>query len=110
MYSPQLLQLGIIGTGATEQKLSRASALFIHELVYLSPRVYLHVENTGWEEHCDRDTILEGISALYVPADLPPNAEVGRLRTLLDGPLERVASDLVLGDGAERQDKSNSSR
>lgn len=77
MCGPLLLQLGIIRTSATEQKLSHASALFIQELVYLSPWVDLHVENIDWEEKRDRDTILEGIGALYVPADLPPNAEVG---------------------------------
>lgn len=59
MGGPRLLQLGVVGPGGTET-LSHASALFLHQLVYSSVLVELHLEGIGWERS-DLDLVLEAV-------------------------------------------------
>ncbi|KAG0017193.1 hypothetical protein BGZ81_010855 [Podila clonocystis] len=97
MYrGPRLLQLSIIGTPTTHQELSHTSALFIHQLVHSSLLVELHIESIGWEEDRDRDIIVEAITSLHVPPNLPPYINVGSAEILQSEPLEHAESDQCL--------------
>ncbi|KAF9312921.1 hypothetical protein BG006_004260, partial [Podila minutissima] len=68
IVAPQLMRLQIRGAEPTEQELSHASALFVHQLVYAHPLMELHLKHIHFEDKHDLDLITENMDLVLLKA------------------------------------------
>ncbi|KAF8926936.1 hypothetical protein BGZ52_005038, partial [Haplosporangium bisporale] len=66
--SPQLHSLQVRGTGATQQELSHISVLFIHQLVYASSLLELHLEHIQLQDKSDWALVVDGLDPALLQA------------------------------------------
>ncbi|KAG0094898.1 hypothetical protein BGZ93_006583 [Podila epicladia] len=66
--APQLMSLQIRGAESSEQELSHASTLFVHQLVYANPLMELHLEHIQFEDKRDWHLITESMDPALLEA------------------------------------------
>ncbi|KAG0088501.1 hypothetical protein BGZ93_010375 [Podila epicladia] len=66
--APQLMHLQIRGAESTEQELSHASTLFIHQMIFANPLMELHLEHIQFDDKRDWDLITKSMDRTLLKA------------------------------------------